>query len=137
MTATTPLAMEVRLDGPFDDALARVSEALKKQGFGILTRIDVKETLKSKLDVDFRAYAILGACNPHLAHRALRARPEVGLLLPCNVTVEETADGVLVRIADPTVMMGVAGFEGDPDIGSVAGEAHALLAQAAATLREP
>jgi uncharacterized protein (DUF302 family) len=135
MTTTTPLAMEVRLDCSYQDALERVADALKEQGFGVLTRIDVKETLKAKLDVDFRPYAILGACNPKLANRALSARPEIGLMLPCNVTVEEIeAGGTLVRIADPDVMMGVGGFENDPAVAAVAQEAHALLAKVAATL---
>jgi uncharacterized protein (DUF302 family) len=135
MTTTVPLAMEVRLDLPFDEALERVTQALKEQGFGVLTRIDVKDTLKKKLDVDFRDYAILGACNPGLANRALSARPEVGLLLPCNVTVEAADDGgVLVRIADPDVMMSVGGFEGDEVVSSVAAEARALLAKVAGSL---
>jgi uncharacterized protein (DUF302 family) len=134
MTTTTPLAMEVRLDCSYEDALERVAGALKEQGFGVLTRIDVKETLKAKLDVDFRPYAILGACNPKLANRALTARPEIGLMLPCNVTVEQDDGGVLVRIADPDVMMGVGGFENDPAVADVAKEAHALLAKVAAAL---
>ncbi|MDH3205150.1 MAG: DUF302 domain-containing protein [Gemmatimonadota bacterium] len=135
MNTTVPLAIDVRLDGSYEEALERVADALKEQGFGILTRIDVKETLKTKLDVDFRDYAILGACNPKLAHRALSARPEIGLMLPCNVTVEATGGGgVLVRIADPRVMMGVGGFENDPEIAAVASEARALLAQAAVQL---
>lgn len=132
---TAQIAMEVRLDVPYDDALERVAEALKEQGFGVLTRIDVKETLKAKLDVDFRPYAILGACNPKLANRALAARPEVGLLLPCNVTVEAGADGgAIVRIADPGVMMGVGGFENDPEVVAVAEEARELLTKVASTL---
>jgi uncharacterized protein (DUF302 family) len=135
MTTTTNLAMEVRLDAPFDTALDRVTAALKEQGFGVLTRIDVKETLKAKLDVDFRDYVIFGACNPRLANRALSARPEIGLLLPCNVTLEATDDGVLVRIADPAVMMGMGGFENDPDVVAVAEEAHALLTKVAESLR--
>jgi uncharacterized protein (DUF302 family) len=129
-------AIEVRLDVPFDQALDRVGEALKEQGFGILTRIDVKATLKEKLDVDFRDYAILGACNPKLAHRALSARPDVGLLLPCNVTVEEVGGGVAVRIADPQVMMTTGGFEDDATIASVAAEAGKLLQQAAEALEK-
>jgi len=135
MTTTTNLAMEVRIDGPFDEALDRVTAALKEQGFGVLTRIDVKETLKTKLDVDFRDYVIFGACNPRLAHRALTARPEIGLLLPCNVTLEAADDDVLVRIADPGVMMGMGGFENDPEVVAVAEEAHALLSKVAQSLR--
>jgi uncharacterized protein (DUF302 family) len=128
------LAFEVKLEGPFDQALERVGAALKEQGFGILTRIDVKSTLKEKLDVDFRDYVILGACNPKLAHRALSSRPDVGLLLPCNVTVEQADGGVSVKIADPEIMMRTGGFEDDETIGRVAAEARALLKSAAATL---
>jgi uncharacterized protein (DUF302 family) len=132
---TTRLAMEVKLDEPYEDALEHVAAALKEQGFGILTRIDVKDTLKQKIDVDFRKYSILGACNPRLAHRALSTRDEVGLMLPCNVTVEETEDGgALVRIADPDVMLGVGGFDDEPALASVAEEARGLLAKAAKTL---
>jgi uncharacterized protein (DUF302 family) len=130
------LAFEVRLDGPFEQAIDTVGAALKEQGFGILTRIDVKATLKEKLDVDFRDYVILGACNPKLAHRALSARPDVGLLLPCNVTVEESDGGVAVRIADPVVMMATGGFEHDAIIVEVAAEARKLLKQAAETLKK-
>lgn len=135
MNTTTPLSMEIRLDAPYDEAIERVAAALKEQGFGILTRIDVKDTLKQKIDVDFRPYAILGACNPTLAHRALGARAEVGLLLPCNVTVEAADDGgTIVRIADPGVMMGVGGFEDDRTVAGVAEEARSLLAKAAEAL---
>ena len=90
------------LDGGFDETIVRVTAALKDAGFGVLTEIDVKATLKNKLDVDFRNYRILGACNPGLAHRALSERPQAGLLLPCNVTVESLEEGgSRVRIIDP------------------------------------
>jgi len=132
---TTQLAMEVKLDESYEDALERVAATLKEQGFGILTRIDVKDTLKQKIDVDFRKYSILGACNPRLAHRALSTRDEVGLMLPCNVTVEETPDGgSLVRIADPDVMLGVGGFDDDAALRTVAEEARGLLKKAAEAL---
>lgn len=131
---STPLAFEARLDGPFESVAERVVEALKAQGFGVLTRIDVKKTLKEKLGVDFREYVILGACNPGLAHRALSARPEVGLLLPCNVTLEETPDGVHVSVADPGIMLGVGGFEDDPTVSAVAAEARGLLRKVAESL---
>ena len=130
------LAFEVRLDGPFEKAIETVTAALKEQGFGILTRIDVKATFKQKLDVDFRPYVILGACNPKLAHRALSARPDVGLLLPCNVTVEEVDGGVAVKIADPEIMMATGDFEDDATVAGVAAEARTLLKQAAASLEE-
>ena len=131
----TALSFDVRLDTTFDDALEQVGEALREHGFGLLTRIDVKSTLKEKLDVEFRDYAILGACNPGLAHRALSARPDVGLLLPCNVTVEAEADGgVTVRIADPGLMMSVGGVGEDPAVAAVANEARELLRGVAASL---
>lgn len=109
MTETiTSLGLKARLNVDFEAALAQVTAALKAEGFGVLTEIDVKSTLKQKIDVEFRPYKILGACNPQLAYRALSAAPEVGLLLPCNVTVEQTeGDAVLVSIIDPLLMMGV------------------------------
>lgn len=91
----------------FDDAVAAVTERLKGEGFGVLTEIDVQKTFKAKLDVDFRRYLILGACNPKLAHQALTAEPLVGVLLPCNVIVAEDDDGVSVSAINPRAMFSV------------------------------
>lgn len=130
---TGELGTSVTLTGAFDDAVARVTAALKAEGFGVLTQIDVRETLKQKLDVAFRPYMILGACNPPLAYRALSLAPEIGLLLPCNVTVSEVAPGQIdVGLVDPMMMMSVAAR---PELAEVAGEARAKLERVAAALR--
>ena len=103
----------VRLPGvSFDDARAKITDALKQEGFGVLTEIDVKSTLKAKLDVDFRRYVILGACNPHLAHKALTHDLGIGLLLPCNVCVWEEDGGSVVSIIRPDAMFSVVKTEG-------------------------
>lgn len=118
--------METKLTGvSFDEAVERVTAALKAQGFGVLTEIDVRKTLKNKIDVDFRPYVILGACNPGLAHRALEAEPQIGLLLPCNAVVQQTADGeVTVSIADPQAMFELVD---NPAVASVAEDAEARI----------
>ena len=111
--------------------LKRVTDALKREGFGVLTEIDVKETLRKKLDVDWRAYRILGACNPLLAHQALTADPQIGLMLPCNVVVQEEAGGVTVSIADPRAMFSVVRSAA---LEPVAAEADARLRRVIASL---
>lgn len=102
--------MNKTLSIPFGQALERAKEELKKEGFGVLTEIDVRETLKIKLDVDFRNYRILGACNPPYAYQALQTEEKIGLLLPCNVIVQETLDGkVEVAAIDPSAAMQAVG----------------------------
>jgi uncharacterized protein (DUF302 family) len=125
---TTSLGMEVHLDIPFDVALARTRDALKTEGFGVLTEIDMQAAFKEKLGRDFRPYVILGACNPSLAHSALSADPEVGLLLPCNVTVEAAANGqTLVRLVDPVSLMAASTLGASSVLGAVATEARERL----------
>lgn len=92
------------VDMPYEQAIEKVTAELKKEGFGVLTSIDVKETLKQKIDVDFKKYAILGACNPPIAHRALQEEEDLGLLLPCNVIVYEKENKTRISIFDPMVM---------------------------------
>jgi len=117
MTEAATIGIQKTLDIDFDEALARVPEALKEQGFGVLTEIDVTKTLKEKLDVDFRRYRILGACNPPFAHQALQHSLDVGLLLPCNVIVYEGDDGkTVVSAIAPIQMMGVMDDPGMKDL---------------------
>jgi uncharacterized protein (DUF302 family) len=110
---------------PFEQAIDKVTEALKEKGFGVLTTIDVKATLKKKLDVDFRPYVILGACNPHFAYQALQNEDKIGTMLPCNVVVQQTADGeVEVSAVDPLASM--QAIE-NPDLETIAQEVRGLL----------
>lgn len=116
----------------FEQALERTVAALKEQGFGILTEIDVQTTLKAKLDVDFRRYKILGACNPPLAHKALSADGQIGLLLPCNVVVQETGpEQVEVSVLDPKVMFSLVD---KPDVQPLAEEVNKRLRSAISAL---
>jgi uncharacterized protein (DUF302 family) len=129
------LSIDVTLKGDMDGVIEKVTNALKDQGFGILTRIDVDKTFKTKIDVDFRPYVILGACNPTLAHRALTARPDVGLMLPCNVTVEQREAGECrVSFIDPAMMMGFGDLGQDAALVAVGSEAATKIQAAAAAL---
>jgi uncharacterized protein (DUF302 family) len=128
------MAYEITLNVPYGEALPRVIGAVQDEGVGVLTRIDVHDAFKEKLDIDFRNYSILGACNPPLAHKALSSRPDAGLMLPCNVIVEENDEGTLVRIVDPAAMMQAGGLAGDPVLEEVGGEAEARLKRVAQAL---
>lgn len=127
-------AMQTRIKGSLKDVRARVTEALKAQGFGILTEIDVRKTLKEKIGADFEPYLILGACNPKLAHQALSSDRSLGLLLPCNVTLRVVGDVVEVSILDPEVMFSVAEPETKIALAALAAEARARLQAALASL---
>ena len=127
------MALTVKLAVPYEEAVERATAALKDEGFGVLTEIDVKSTMKKKIDADFRKYIILGACNPHLAHRALSTQLEIGLLLPCNVIVYEEDGGSVVSIVDPLMMMQMADAEA---LSPVAQEARAKLERVQAALEK-
>lgn len=129
------MAYEVMMDLPYERALPQVIDALKVEGFGVLTRIDVHDAFREKLGVDFRNYSILGACNPPLAHKALSSRPDAGLMLPCNVIVEAVDGGTLVRIVDPAAMLQAGGLAGDPVLEEVGSEAEVRLKRVAAALQ--
>jgi|SRR5579859_221694 len=119
------------LNLPYDEAVQRVKAALKTEGFGVLTEIDVRQTLREKLGVEMESYVILGACNPPLAHRALEQDLDIGLLLPCNVVVRAEGAASLVDIADPQAMLGIVGNE---KLNGVADEARQRLLRVVAAL---
>lgn len=129
----TGYGLRVEVPVAFDRAVEQTISALKAQGFGVLTTIDVQQTLKQKLNRDFRKYVILGACNPPLADRALRAELEIGLLLPCNVVLYElSSDRTVVSAMAPMAALGIVGP--NPELGAVAREADARLRSALTAL---
>ena len=131
------IGFEVQLESPFEEAVDKVVAALKAEGFGVLTRIDVKAIMWEKLGEEFRPYVIMGACNPPLAHRALSTDSVVGLMLPCNVTVEANPQGgSLVRLANPEMMIQVGTLENNLTLKEVAAEARERLERVAKTLLE-
>jgi uncharacterized protein (DUF302 family) len=120
------IGIKKTVKGSYDEVLAKVPEALKAEGFGVLTRIDVKQTLKEKIGVDFRRYQILGACNPRYAHQALTMDPSIGALLPCSIAVwEEEGGAVTVNAVDPMQTIAAA----DPSLRPLAAEVRAKLAK--------
>ncbi len=119
------------VDLSFDDAIERATAVLAENGFGVLTTIDVKATLKKKLDADFRPYTILGACNPGLVHTALIAEPHIGTMLPCNVIVQETNGVVEISAVDP--MASMQAIE-NPDLGEIAGKVQGMLQKVIAAI---
>ena len=129
MSDTLSYGFKKKVDGSIDDVEVRVEEALATEGFGVLTRIDVAGTLKKKLDVDFREYRILGACNPALAHRALSEEDDIGLLLPCNVVVytDDEPGRCTVSVLDPVQQLAVAGRA---DLGPLAEEVRDRMKRA-------
>jgi uncharacterized protein (DUF302 family) len=120
----TPYGFGVKTPLPYEEAVERTTRLLKEEGFGVLTSIDVQQTLKEKLGAEFRRYVILGACNPQLAHRAFQAELNIGLLLPCNVAVYEDGEGSAVAFMDPAAAMG---FVGNDALRPIADEARARL----------
>jgi len=129
------ISFNITLSTNFEDSVQIVTEALKSEGFGILTEIDVKATLKKKIDQDFHKYTIFGACNPPLAHKALQSDPQIGLFLPCNVTLEEAENGTLVNLINPKVMLlSVPSLAKNEMLIEVALDAHDRLVRVAKTL---
>jgi len=134
MTISTSFTFGTRLRGSVADLRPRVEAALKAEGFGVLTEIDVQATMKAKLDIEQEPYLILGACNPSLAHRAIEADPSVGALLPCNVVLREDGIETIVEVLDPMAALSIVRSTA---VQAVAEDAKARLQRVIATLREP
>jgi uncharacterized protein (DUF302 family) len=132
----TSLGYEVSLSESYQDAVARTREALRAEGFGILTEVDLQQAFRDKLDQEFRPYVMLGACNPPLAYRALQSAPEIGLLLPCNVTVEACPEGgSLVRLVNPDLLLSAGRLADRPELQEIATDARRRLERVADSLR--
>jgi uncharacterized protein (DUF302 family) len=135
---STQLGFTVEVPLSFDAAVARVREALKQEGFGVLTEIDLRAAFQEKLGREFRPYVILGACNPPLAFSAISADPSVGLLLPCNVVVEWLAEGRTgVRLTDPEALLSSVVLDDAPPLASVARDARERMTRVAESLAQP
>ena len=131
-----PMSFDVTLHMDFDDAVEQVIRELKKEGFGVLTRINLHEAFKEKLNADFHPYVILGACNPQLSYAAVKARPEIGLFLPCNVTVEYMGnEESLVRIINPKIMMQMGGIQENNELAEVSEQAYRRLIRVSDALK--
>ena len=128
------ISYNATLGGGFDAAIERVTTALKEEGFGIISRIDMHTTFKEKIDKEIPPHTILGACNPVLAHKAVTALPEASLMLPCNVTVQQEGDSIVVRIVSPEAMMSTAGLNDNPAVKEVGEDANERLKRVAESL---
>lgn len=134
---TQNLGFEVELPSAFDDAVSQVKDALKAEGFGILTEIDLRAAFREKLNREFRPFVILGACNPPLAYSAINADPSVGLLLPCNVTVESTGEHVsIVRLTNPEALLVAAALDDSRELAGVAQDAQERMVRVVGTLKQ-
>ena len=132
---TQKLGFDVELPLPFDEAVSRVKDALKQEGFGILTEIDLQAAFREKIGREFRPYRILGACNPPLAFSAVNADPSVGLLLPCNVTVESIGEQrAVVRLTNPEALLATAALGASPELAGVARDARERMARVTSAL---
>ena len=129
-----PMSYDAELSMTFDRAIGQVTAALQAEGFGVISRIDMHTTLKEKIDKEIPPHTILGACNPALAHKAVSTLPEASLMLPCNVTIQQEGDVVVVRVVSPEAMMAAAGLSDNPVIKEVGDEANIRLKRVAESL---
>jgi len=129
-------SFDIEVNDPLPQAIEKLTLALKEVGFGVLTRIDVHDVLKAKINVDFQPYTILGVCNPHLAHKALAHNSQVGMMLPCPITLEEKNESTtMIKIGNPDAFIRMAGFADDPVLAQVAEDANRKLGKAVLALQ--